>query len=485
MILNVAVQAKPVKKVKPIKNDVIFEVVLDKEVKNKPYIMVYHQGINERDMSHTGEERVQPKSRKGNTYYFEIKNQSKPSYFSLMLADSVMDVTVANGYHFEPGDDIKITAEKTSLNWIYDLNFSGKGSAKYKCQNEFKYAMQTDTVKSLAEFTADDRYNPNNQSLRYTDLLFGLIDKYQPEMSDYSCNLLHADVLGEMGKHIFAQLRFLLMIKMGKDMLGFRRLTKSFSDNYKVDYLKGVPDSVLVNSKEYSDFLLERIRTQVLMANESVNYNLVYAEIKKIPNLPLRDKMIIDYFRHYWELLNDNYSEILRDALSGVKDKKNLAILKNFEHQATGSKAFDFSLTDVNNKKVALSDFKGKVVFIDFWFTGCVHCEDYYQDVISKAEISYKGNKDLVFMTISIDKSKEMWLKSLNSGVYTAPQAINLYTNGEGSGHEIIKYYNINGYPRPMLIGRDGVIVKFTGLELRNKNNLILEIDKALAYSKK
>ena len=482
MVISAVGQAKSAKKVKPVKNDVLFEVVLDKEIKNKPFLLVFNHGINQRDMSHTGEQKVQPKSRKGNSYYFEIKRQSKPLYFSLMLADSVMDITVAGEYHFEPGDDVKITAKKTSLSWIYDLDFSGKGSAKYSCQNEFKYAMHTDTVKSLSEFTTDGRYNPDNQSSRYTDLMFGLIDKYQPEMSDYSYNLLHADVVGEMGKYVFSQLKFLLITKIDKDTLGFRRLAKSFSDNYKVDFLQGVPDSALINSKEYSEFLLERLRTQILMTNRLFDYNLVYVEIKKIPIVPLRDKMIVDYFRHYWEMFDDNYSEILDDALSLVKDKKILTILKKFDHQAPGSKAFDFSLTDVNNKKIALSDYKGKVVFIDFWFTGCGHCEDYYKEVVSKVETMYEGNPDVIFITVSIDKNKETWLKSVNSEVYTSPKAINLYTSGEGANHEIIKYYNINGYPRPMLVGRDGAIIKCTGVELRKKNNLILEIDKALAY---
>ncbi|MFQ5464489.1 MAG: TlpA disulfide reductase family protein [Thermodesulfobacteriota bacterium] len=49
---------------------------------------------------------------------------------------------------------------------------------------------------------------------------------------------------------------------------------------------------------------------------------------------------------------------------------------KKFEPVVAGSEVIDFTLPDLDGYPTKLSDFKGKVVFLNFWATWCKPCED-------------------------------------------------------------------------------------------------------------
>ncbi|MDQ1770640.1 redoxin domain-containing protein [Labilibaculum sp. A4] len=57
----------------------------------------------------------------------------------------------------------------------------------------------------------------------------------------------------------------------------------------------------------------------------------------------------------------------------------------------------------MHGKNVKLSDFKGKLIYIDFWDTWCRPC---------LGELPFYGKligKDVVFLSISVDQDKGKW----------------------------------------------------------------------------
>ena len=46
------------------------------------------------------------------------------------------------------------------------------------------------------------------------------------------------------------------------------------------------------------------------------------------------------------------------------------------------------------------------------------------------------------------------------------------YTNGTGINHDVIRHYSVTGYPRPLLIDREGKIFSASASDLRNKEKL-------------
>ena len=66
----------------------------------------------------------------------------------------------------------------------------------------------------------------------------------------------------------------------------------------------------------------------------------------------------------------------------------------------------DFTLKDLDGKTVALSDFKGKIVFVDFWASWCPPCVE----SIPAVERLYNKNKDnpnIVFLGINVNEDKQ------------------------------------------------------------------------------
>ena len=65
------------------------------------------------------------------------------------------------------------------------------------------------------------------------------------------------------------------------------------------------------------------------------------------------------------------------------------------------NQAPEFSLSDTNNEIVSLSDFKGKVVLIDFWASWCRPCRSANKTLVNLYE-KYR-TKDFEILGVSLD----------------------------------------------------------------------------------
>ena len=88
-----------------------------------------------------------------------------------------------------------------------------------------------------------------------------------------------------------------------------------------------------------------------------------------------------------------------------------------YEPLKVGKDAPDFALTDLDEKPIRLSEFRGKVVFLNFWATWCKPC----REEMPSMEVLHKNfAKDgLVVLAVSIDRvttTKDIppFIKSMN-----------------------------------------------------------------------
>ncbi|MDR0745350.1 MAG: TlpA family protein disulfide reductase [Mediterranea sp.] len=138
--------------------------------------------------------------------------------------------------------------------------------------------------------------------------------------------------------------------------------------------------------------------------------------------------------------------------------------------------AIDLKFPDATGKEFALSGFKGKVVYIDIWATWCGPCKREFP-FLKKLEAEYHGNKDMIFLGLNVDlsKDKQKWLDFLEKE--TLP-GIQLFA-GDSANKAIMKPYNIKGIPRFMLVGKDGKLI-FTDAPRPSSNEIRAVINNAL-----
>ena len=107
------------------------------------------------------------------------------------------------------------------------------------------------------------------------------------------------------------------------------------------------------------------------------------------------------------------------------------SIIERAQEVRDGAKAIDFTYPDIAGKMVSLSDFKGKLVFIDVWATWCDPCK---QEIPALKELheEYADNDSIVFMSVSVDKEedKEAWSKFVTDN---SLPGIQLFASGWGS----------------------------------------------------
>ncbi|MGK9121079.1 TlpA family protein disulfide reductase [Olivibacter jilunii] len=170
----------------------------------------------------------------------------------------------------------------------------------------------------------------------------------------------------------------------------------------------------------------------------------------------LLDRVLLTCFLDYQYLLAEDMADKIMPALSNPKA---VLILKRYKKAtASGEEAYDFTLTGLNGRPVRLSDLKGKLLVMHFWFNGCGGCsilKGQMEPIISR----FKDDSRVCFIAVNVDKSADRWEKGIDLGIYTSNHDINVFTSGMGYDHPLLKHYNFTSFPSMLLIDKSGNLI--------------------------
>ncbi|UFH54166.1 TlpA family protein disulfide reductase [Spirosoma sp. KNUC1025] len=173
---------------------------------------------------------------------------------------------------------------------------------------------------------------------------------------------------------------------------------------------------------------------------------------------PIRDIFVSQYVGKILARIPAKGEHLLAQYYPRLTNKEWLDQLKAYYQAKNGLKvgqmAPNFVLPDQADSLIGLKNLRGQVVYLSFWFVGCVPC---HKEIPHENElVTYFKDKPVKIVSICLTSPREKWLSSsAQFGIST----VNLYADKNWE-NTLISKYNVDAYPRYVLIDQAGKIVQ-------------------------
>lgn len=144
-----------------------------------------------------------------------------------------------------------------------------------------------------------------------------------------------------------------------------------------------------------------------------------------------------------------------KQQLQNEEDKSS----KNQSTEVNNTKAPDFTLIDQYGNTHKLSDYKGKVVFLNFWATWCPPCKSELPHIEEIYKEYENNSKDVIILGVTApnlgqEGSKENISNFISKQGYTFPVVFD-------SDGDVMGRYDIDAFPTTFIIDKKGNINKY------------------------
>lgn len=210
-------------------------------------------------------------------------------------------------------------------------------------------------------------------------------------------------------------------------------------------------EELLKIKKPLTDFAVKKMQ-----ANPSNPYNIVLSmELYPLTGFTSWDENNLTIFKKVSDAFLTKYGACPASSAFQSQYNQLLDGFTQFKQIENGEiTAPDFTLSDPTGKYISLSDFKGKLVLIDFWASWCGPCRKENPNMI-KIFNRFKANKFIIF-SVSLDEDPIAWKGAIASdGLLWKTHGSDL----KGWKSSMPALYGFDGIPFTVLVNPEGKII--------------------------
>jgi thiol-disulfide isomerase/thioredoxin len=397
-------------------------------------------------------------------FYLKTYKITRPQRTSIQQkATQINDIYVAPGY------DLRITGDAADYIHLYatkQITGTGAEVNRYRVLMDSIAVTRNDRTRWF-DLKLEDLLPYLKKTKSLDDSVFQVVFS-QPAKQDPYFDTFKKMVDIDNQSILF----YMLLEHIDMNQYSETQMTALVNENTPAIFSKGISNDDYLLSSDYTTWLLpayfnyakriDKIRDSALVKQpgytlQKINqlftgkvkdnflYGSIEPKIRLANSLEQLDKAQKGFQTRFDAITNPALKEDLTHILA---EKQAQLLLVQI-----GKPAPDFGLQDDKGNLHTLSDFKGKVIYIDLWASWCAPCRAEIPDYKTLSN-KYKGNEQVAFMSIDVHDGEKQWRKALSE---ENPNWLQLYDK-DGV---VARLYAATLIPKYILIDKAGKMVSF------------------------